>query len=590
MPREHTPRRSRMRRRFVAGAVAVLAASAGVGALAPSADAAETVGIKVDAGTSLGTVPSSGVGLNLGFGDEHMGDANVTSLMKAAGVRQLRYPGGSGADEYHWKTHTSGDGKGWIPSNTNFDRFMDIAKKVGAQPILTANYGSGTAQEAADWVKYSNVDKGYGVKYWEIGNEVYGNGHYGNGKGWERDDHADKSPREYGKNLVAYSKAMKAVDPTVKIGAVLTTPGGWPDKEKAPGDTADWNNTVLSIAGSSIDFVIVHWYPGGKTTADLLNTPSKIAGTTAELRSLIAKYTGSRAASVEIAVTETDGVGSPALTSQAAALFAPDTYMTWFEQGATHVDWWNLHNGTDQAPTTVHGQTDYQDGGILSAETCAGGKCQPPRDTPFPTYWGIRSLTALAQPGDTIVKSSSGNSSVSVHAVRSSNGGLNVMLTNKSPENAAEVSLSYAGFTPAAGAVTTVSYGKGDTALTTAKRGTAVAQTLPPYSITTLQLKPASGTAAADKPSPLPTQTAATPAAPAPVVSALGTTGTRAQAEAKFSAAPVGQPTPNGASGGLASTGASSTVTYSALGGLLVIGAGGMLALRGRRRRASHGK
>ncbi|WP_307628194.1 cellulose-binding protein [Streptomyces turgidiscabies] len=579
-----------MRRRFVAGAVAVLAASAGVGALAPSADAAATVGIKVDAGTSLGTVPSSAAGLNLGFGDEHMGDAKVTSLMKAAGVRQLRYPGGSGADEYHWKTHTHGDGKGWIPSNTNFDRFMTIAKKVGAQPILTANYGSGTAQEAADWVKYSNVDKGYGVKYWEIGNEVYGNGHYGNGKGWETDNHADKSPKEYGKNLVAYSKAMKAVDPTVKIGAVLTTPGFWPDAEKAPGDTADWNNTVLSIAGGSIDFVIVHWYPGGKTTADLLNTPSRIAGVRSSLRSLIAKYAGSRAASVEIAVTENGAVGSPAQTSQAAALFASDTYMTWFEQGATHVDWWNLHNGTDQAPTTVHGQTDYQDGGVLSAGTCAGGKCEPTRDTPFPIYWGLRSLTALAKPGDTMVKSSSGNSSVTVHAVRNSTGGLNVMLTNKSPENAAQVSLSYAGFTPAAGAVTTVSYGKGDTALTTAKRGTAVAQTLPPYSITTLQLKPASGTAA-DKPSPVPTKTAAAPAAPAPVVSALGSTGTRAQAEAKISAAPVGQPTPSSnASGPLASTGASSTVTYGGLGGLLVIAVGGVLALRGRRRKALHGK
>jgi LPXTG-motif cell wall-anchored protein len=582
MPRGRTPRRSPRLRRSVVGAVAVLAASVGVGALAPSAVAAPTVDISVNAGASLGTVPSTGVGLNTGFGDEHMGDANVTSLMKAAGVRQLRYPGGSGADEYHWKTHTSGDGKGWIPSNTNFDHFMATAKKVGAQPIVTANYGSGSPQEAADWVKYSNVDKGYGVKYWEIGNEVYGNGYYGDGKGWERDDHADKSPREYAKNLVAYSKAMKAVDPTVKIGAVLTTPGGWPDKEKAPGDTADWNNTVLSIAGSSIDFCIVHWYPGGKTTDDLLNTPSKIAGTTAELRSLIAKYTGSRAASVEIAVTENGAVGSPAQTSQAAALFAPDTYMTWFEQGATHVDWWNLHNGTDQAPTTVHGQTDYQDGGVLSAGTCAGGKCEPSRDTPFPIYWGIRSLTALAQPGDTIVKSSSGNSSVAVHAVRSSNGGLNVMLTNKSPENAAEVSLSYAGFTPAAGAVTAVSYGKGDTALTTAKRGTAVAQTLPPYSITTLQLKPASGTAAAAKPTPVPTPTAATP-----VVAAPGTTGTRAQAEI---GAPVGQPTPSSTSGDLASTGASSSVTYSALGGLLVIAVGGLLALRGRRRRALHGK
>ncbi|WP_280875241.1 LPXTG cell wall anchor domain-containing protein [Streptomyces pseudovenezuelae] len=568
-----------MLRHCVVGAVAVLAASAGVGALAPSAGAASTVGIRVDAGTSLGTVPSSGAGLNTGVGDENMGTAKVTSLMKAAGVRQLRFPGGSGADAYHWKTHTMDDG-GWIAPNTDFDHFMATAKKVSAQPILTANYGSGTPQEAADWVKYANVDKGYGVKYWEIGNEVYGNGHYGNGKGWELDKHADKSPTAYAKNLVAYAKAMKAVDPKVKIGAVLTTPGGWPDTEKAPGDSADWNHTVLSIAGRSIDFVIVHWYPGGTTTADLLNTPSRIAGVRSTLRSLIAQYAGSRAASVEIAVTENGAVGSPAQTSQAAALFAPDTYMTWFEQGATHVDWWNLHNGTDQAPTTVNGQTDYQDGGVLSAGTCAGGKCEPPRDTPFPTYWGIRSLTALAQPGDTMVKSSSGNASVAVHAVRSSNGGLNVMLINKSPQKAAQVSLSYAGFTPAAGAVTTVSYAQGGTALTTAKRGTAAAQTLPPYSITTLQMKSASGTAGVAKPTPAPTPTAA-----APVVS--GTTGTRAQGEI---GAPVDGTTPSSTSGGLASTGVSTTVTYSALGGLLVIAAGGMLALRGRRRRASHRK
>lgn len=172
-------------------------------------------------------------GLNTGVGDEHMGDAKVSSLMKAAGVRQLRFPGGSGADGYHWKTHTMSDG-GWVVPNTDFDHFMATAKKVGAQPILTANYGSGTPQEAADWVKYANVDKGYGVKYWEIGNEVYGNGHYGNGKGWETDTHADKSPKEYAKNLVAYAKAMKAVDPKVKIGAVLTTPASGRMRRRLP--------------------------------------------------------------------------------------------------------------------------------------------------------------------------------------------------------------------------------------------------------------------------------------------------------------------------------------------------------------------
>ncbi len=60
--------------------------------------------------------------------------------------------------------------------------------------MVTANYGTGTAEEAAGWVRYANVTKGYGIKYWEIGNENYGNGHYG--AAWEADDHADKSPAD----------------------------------------------------------------------------------------------------------------------------------------------------------------------------------------------------------------------------------------------------------------------------------------------------------------------------------------------------------------------------------------------------------
>ncbi|UXY24178.1 LPXTG cell wall anchor domain-containing protein [Streptomyces cynarae] len=579
MPRGRTHRRSRTRRHIVAGAVAALLAGGGAGVLAFSANAAPTVAVTVDAGTSLGMVPSTGVGLNTAVYDAYMNDAKAASLMKAAGVRQLRFPGGSVADAYHWKTHTVTGGS-WAAPGTDFDHFMATTKKVGAQPIVIANYGSGTAQEAADWVKYANVDKGYGVKYWEIGNEIPGNGHYGSK--WEVDTHADKSPREYAKNLVAYAKAMKAVDPTVKIGAVLTTPGSWPDGLKASGDDADWNNTVLSVAGKSIDFVIIHWYPGGNSTADVLKTPAKIAGTTSAVRSLINTYAGPHAASVEIAVTETSSAESPAQTSQAAALFAPDTYMSWLEQGAVNVDWWDLHNGIGK-PTTVDGETDYQDGGVLSVGSCSGGTCEPARETPFPTYWGIRSLTALARPGDTMVKASSANPSVAVHAVRSSNGGLNVMLINKSPQNAAQVSLSYIGYTPARGTVRTVSFTKGGTALTTATRGTAAAQTLPPYSITTLQLKPASAATRADAPSPAPT-----PAAAAPVASASGTIGTRAQASA--AGVPVVRQVQSNTGGGLASTGASSAVTYSALGGLLAIAAGSVLVFRQRRSRATHGR
>ncbi|SOD84991.1 hypothetical protein SAMN06272765_2389 [Streptomyces sp. Ag109_G2-15] len=108
--------------------------------LALSAGAAPTVAVTVDAGTSLGTVPSTGVGLNTAVYDAYMNDAKAASLMKAAGVRQLRFPGGSVADAYHWKTHTVTGGS-WAAPGTDFDHFMATAKRVGAQPIITANYG-----------------------------------------------------------------------------------------------------------------------------------------------------------------------------------------------------------------------------------------------------------------------------------------------------------------------------------------------------------------------------------------------------------------------------------------------------------------
>ena len=89
---------------------------------------------------------------------------------------------------------------------------------------MIANYGTGTAQEAADWVRYANKTQHYGVKYWEIGNENYGNGHYGSA--WEADDHTDKSPSEYAANVIAYSRAMKAVDPDIIDPSSVQSPAG----------------------------------------------------------------------------------------------------------------------------------------------------------------------------------------------------------------------------------------------------------------------------------------------------------------------------------------------------------------------------
>lgn len=208
-------------------ALAVLAAALPLSTPAVAADPAATgdTTVTVNASAGLGTVSSTALGANTAIWDSSMNDPQVVSLYKAAGIGALRYPGGSYSDIYHWVDNTAPGG--YVAPGTGFDAFMGTVQASGAQPILIANYGSGTAQEAADWVRYANITKGYGAKYWEIGNEIYGNGVYGNG--WENDTHTDRTPDQYAKEVKAYATAMKAVDPTVRIGAVLTMPGNWPD-------------------------------------------------------------------------------------------------------------------------------------------------------------------------------------------------------------------------------------------------------------------------------------------------------------------------------------------------------------------------
>jgi cellulase/cellobiase CelA1 len=75
--------------------------------------------------------------------------------------------------------------------------------------------------------------------------------------------------------------------------------------------------------------------------------------------------------------------------------------------------------------------------------------------------------------------------------VRRPNGDLAVLLVNKDPDNAYPVSIDYAGYTPAASAPTVYSHTNGATSVTSAQTGTATSQTLPPYSLTTLVLHPA---------------------------------------------------------------------------------------------------
>ncbi len=442
--------------------------------------------VTVNARSGLAAVPATGIGLNHAVWDGELGTTAVSDLLAAAGVGMMRYPGGSYADIYHWIDNTAPGG--FVAPDTDFDTFMAGVQRAGAQAIIIANYGTGTPEEAADWVRHANVVKGLGVKYWEIGNELYGNGRYGSA--WEADAHADKSPAAYAGGVVAYAEAMKAVDPTIQIGAVVTTPAGWPDGVVAEGDAGTWNKVVLSIAGPHIDFVILHWYPGGATAPEALAKPAQIDDLVYLVRRQIAQYAGADAGRIRIALTEVNtGVGK---NTQPGALFAADTYAGLLENGVFTVNWWNVHNGASAA-STVAGQTDYDDFGILSSAGClSDGTCEPALNTPFAPYFALQMLSTFARPGDQLIRAGSDEPLVSAHAARRPDGDIAVLLVNKDPDSAQSVAIDYAGFGPASSAPTVYTFTNGATSIAVSQSGSATSQTLPPYSLTALVVHPAS--------------------------------------------------------------------------------------------------
>jgi alpha-N-arabinofuranosidase len=181
----------------------------------------------------------------------------------------IRYPGGNFASGYHWE-----DGIGprearprrhdeawqsWESNQVGTDEFLTYCARVGADPFLVVNDGSGTAGEAARWVAYCNQAEGdqarsraangvvepYGVRLWGVGNEVWGRWQIG---------HTDQDG--YAARLVEFVDAMRAVDPTIQIVSV-----GDGILDDAPDNPARlWNEAVLRRAGDRIDYLSFHIY------------------------------------------------------------------------------------------------------------------------------------------------------------------------------------------------------------------------------------------------------------------------------------------------------------------------------------------
>jgi hypothetical protein len=482
---------------------AALALPAGVAA---PANAATAVAVTVNSTAGLGSISSNAIGLNTAVYDGNMNDAAQPGLIKAAGIDALRYPGGSYSDIYNWQTNVAQGG--YDAPNTSFANFMSTAQAAGTNPIITVNYGTGTPSLAAAWVQNADVTNHYGITYWEVGNEVYGNGTYG--ANWEADSHCTTTasggpvtigsepsqtyncgPSVYANNVLSYISAMKAVSSNIHVCAVVTTPGFWPDNvTNATTSPQSWNQTVLTKLGSKTDCVIVHYYPGGSTAAGMLTDPQDISGIVSTLKSQIQQYAGVNPANVPIVVTETNSTLDT--DTQPGALFAADMYMTWLENGVTNVDWWDQHNGPG-TPTTVNGAQDYGDYGMFSSGGNGSGVTEPPVDTPFAPYYAVQMLSKLGAPGDTLVNATSGNTLVRVHAVRRAGGNLDILIDNEDPANSYTANLALNGFTPS-GSPTVYTFANNASGITSATQSSASSVTVGPYSLTVIQIPGSGGT------------------------------------------------------------------------------------------------
>lgn len=177
----------------------------------------------------------------------------------------IRFPGGCFADCYHWEDGIGPrDSRpvrknlhwgGYEDNSFGMDEYMEFCRRVGCEPMICVNFGSGTPEEAAAWVEYCNgsADTPYGrkraenghpepwhIRYWDIGNETFGD--------WEI-GHLDAE--SYARKYLTFYQAMKEKDPDLVIMAC----GGDGDNR-----SQEWNREISKIIGKDMDVFCLHMY------------------------------------------------------------------------------------------------------------------------------------------------------------------------------------------------------------------------------------------------------------------------------------------------------------------------------------------
>ena len=351
-----------------------------------------SLGASGAAGATAVTISAGALGLNVAPWDGQYAASSTGSALnkdlQQAGITHLRYGGGDTADEYDWQTNTglsqcSSTSLNLYTSGCathealDFSLFAQKAREIGAQSLVTVNYGTGTPAEAAAWVQQAKNTAGESAARWEIGNETYGcwednnelaaapesyQGYVANKRGgcpMVATSGMQTMAESYAENAKLFMTAMKAANPNADIGVP------WAFDYTVYGasvvDNNQWNDTVLGLDARDIGFVDAHWYPlgfggstGGVNPTDqtVLNSLFEIPSEYAKIQSALSQYDPT----AKIVVGET-GVTFRATTipcTPAGALFSAGDALQWLAAGAQSVDWWTMNTGSNTGATCVN--------------------------------------------------------------------------------------------------------------------------------------------------------------------------------------------------------------------------------------------
>ena len=320
-----------------------------------------------------------------------------------SGIKILRFPAGA------WGDHND-------VTHMQIDQFMDFANKMRATAIFHVRLLDGTPEQAAEMVRYTNVEKKYNVQYWSIGNEptLFDAELKNKGESYDTE--------RFNKEWRMFAEAMKKVDPTIKlVGAEINqfsydlTPGA--TTNFGPRDE-EWFIEFLKANGDLVDIVSFHRYPfpstrvsGPPSIDELRQNAQESDKIVIHARELIHQYAGR---DLPIAVTEFNSAYDKSVGGEAT----PDSHYNaiWMADVLGRM----IKNGVFMANEWA-----------LTAKGGFGGLgLVGPLDV-YPAYYAYQLYKKF---GNELVYSSSDDPDLSIYAARREDGPLTVMVINLSLE------------------------------------------------------------------------------------------------------------------------------------------------------------